>query len=118
VNPVGGVGKNSFRYLANCPRPVTGTVAFNTIPPVVSVRTRLTSPEPVDGFATAIAVVFSGIAPRRMSADAPVIKGDGVMIACVVTEPFRLMSVSLATNNAVLPETGVTTANPDRGARS
>jgi len=81
ANPVGGVGKNSFRYFAIWPCPPKGTVAFNTTPPSVSVRTRLSVPALVDGFATAIAVEFSAIGPIRTSADALVSKGDEAMIA-------------------------------------
>ena len=60
VENVGGwVGKNSLRYFENCDSGPKTMAVSNTRSPSVSVRRRLTPPDPADGFAIAIAVVFS-----------------------------------------------------------
>jgi hypothetical protein len=78
----GGDAKNSFRYLAKWPKGPSRMVVLSTIVPTLSVRMKLIPPAPAEGFATAMAVVFSDIGPTGTNIEAVVSKGDGGTIVC------------------------------------
>ncbi len=109
------VPNSSLRNFENCRRGPSCTTTFNTIVPTLSVSTRLIPPDPFEGFAIAMAVVFSPTAPTGTRMDAVVIRGDGGMAACSIPELVRFLRVSVPTSPAMFPETSVTTAKPDRG---
>ncbi len=77
-----------MRYAENCPRGPIGTIEFNTIPPLASVRTRFTLPDPVEGLAMAIAVVFSSMGPTVTRKDPLVTRTDGATAATSVCIPL------------------------------
>jgi hypothetical protein len=112
VNPLGVVAKNSLKNLVSCPPGLSLKVVFNTTRPCVSVRMRFTPPDPVEGFATAIAVELSAIAPTVTRIDALVVKGTGARTVCSTPAPVRFSIVSVETSPAGVPETSVITANP------
>jgi type IV secretory pathway protease TraF len=74
----------------------------------------LTLPVPVDGFAKAIAVVFTDAGPTVTSIEALLTKIDGATVACAASPLVLLIRVSVASNPAMLPETSVIIANPVR----
>ena len=115
LKATGCVPKRSLMYFENCRRGPSCTTTFNTTVPNLSVRTRLTPPDPVEGFAIAMAVVFSPTAPTGTRMDAVVMRGDGGIAACSIPELVRFLRVSVPTNPAMFPETSVTTAKPERG---
>ena len=109
------VAKNSLRYFASWPRGPSCTTTFKTTVPILSVKIRLTPPEAIDGFAIAMAVVFSPTAPTGTRMDAVVTRGDGGITACSTPEVVRFLRVSVPTSPATLPETSVTSAKPELG---
>jgi len=115
LNATDCVPKSSLRNFANCRRGPSCTTMFNTTLPKLSVRTRLTPPDPADGFAIAMAVVFSPTTPTGTGIDAVVIRGDGGMAACSIPELVRFLRVSVPTSPAMFPERSVTIAKPERG---
>jgi hypothetical protein len=88
VNPVGVVAKNSLKNLVSCPPGPSVKVVFNTTPPWVSVRMRFTPPDPVEGFATAIAVELPPFGSTVTRIDALVVKGAGERTACSTPAPL------------------------------
>src|SRR5262245_11294987 len=87
-------------------------MVFSTIAPRSSVTSKLTEPEPREGFEIAIAVVLPPFGSMDTNIEAEVSIAPGGTIATLVRVPSLKVRVSVAIRPAMLPETRVTMADP------